>query len=194
MPKIEVDEEELLKLRSLEGVIKKIASDPKRAIALEKLHKEVDPNVPTPRSDMLAPISAEVQEVTKTMATLREELATEKAEREKEKRLGEFERTYNAGFEKLRRDGWTDAGIEGVKKLMEERGITDHEIAAAYFEKLHPPQMPVTPGAVGAWNFAQPAQDDDFTKKLLETRGENNPLLDKTIADALADVRGPARR
>ncbi len=78
---------------------------------------------------------------------------------------------------------------------MEDKGILDADIAAAYFEKQHPPQAPVTPGGSGAWNFMDmPADGDADLKKLVETKGESEQLIQKMAIDALNDVRGASRR
>ena len=89
----------------------------------------------------------------------------------------------------------TAAGEESVRKLMEEKGITDPEIAWAYHQRLHPPQSPIQNSGSGAWNFLEPPADDQVDlKRLIETKGESIPLIDKMARDALADIRGQQRR
>ena len=87
--------------------------------------------------------------MSKTVADLRKEIADDKAEREKKIRLDALNGTVEGGLAKLRRAGWTDEGLTEVRKLMDEKGILDSEIAAAYYEKQHPPQTPATPSGVG---------------------------------------------
>ena len=99
-----------------------------------------------------------------------------------------------AGFAALRRDGYTQEGLAEVRKIMDEKGILDPAIAAAYFEKLHPPPTVVTPvGAIGAWNFTDTPEGDSDVKKLLETQGRSEALSDKMAMAALADVRNQRR-
>ena len=57
MPKIEVDEEELLQLRGLQGVIRKISSDPQRAMKLEALHKESVTAIGQPRATVTVTVA-----------------------------------------------------------------------------------------------------------------------------------------
>ena len=97
----------------------------------------------------------------------------------------------------MRKSGWTDDGLVEVKKLMEERGIIDPEIAAAYYEKQHPPQVPATPSGVGAWNFGEVADDTDaYSKALMASKNaaENDSLVMREAGKALQEIRGASRR
>src|SRR5260370_1151126 len=78
------------------------------------------------------------------------------------------------GISKLVAEGWMPDGIAAVRKLMEEKAIIDPAIAAAYYEKTHPPAAPVAGGG-GPWNFIDATAaggDDPDWKKLIETKGE----------------------
>ena len=78
---------------------------------------------------------------------------------------------------------------------MEERGILDIEVAAAFYEKQNPPQVPATPRGMGGWNFVEQVNDSEADlKKLLDTRGNNEVLADKMAREALNEFRGATRR
>lgn len=196
MPKmVEVDEEQLLQSQRLRATVEKIMADPKARVLVEQAHKLVDANAKTPTLDAqktanepLEAIQKQVSDFIAAQTKASEDAATKR-------KLDEIEAKKTSGLAQLRANGWTDEGIKGVEKIMEEQGILDPDIAAAYFEKLHPPQTPIKPGGSGAWNFLDmPKEGDDDLKKLVETKGEHDGLLQKMAMDALAEVRGTSRR
>lgn len=62
-------------------------------------------------------------------------------------------------FKRLKTEnGFTDEGIEEIKKIMVERKVADPEVAAAYFEKRNPPKAIESSGfAERGWNFGDGA-------------------------------------
>lgn len=196
MPKVEVDEDELVRDRKLRAVVAKIYSNPKAKLLLQQAHKEVDPEAQTPDLDAQKPIDDAISGMKQELSNFIAETKKEKAEREDRERLESLNGRITSGLADLKRQGWTEQGIKGVQELMEKYGIVDPEIAASHYEKLHPPATPAMPGGTGAWNFLEmPAEDDVDLKKLIETKGESAPLLDKMVRETLAETRGqPVRR
>ncbi len=191
----EIDEVELLRLRKQDATVHALMSNPKAKKKIFEAYKEHDPNARIPELDMEEAARQPVVALEKTVADLTKQIADDKAEREKQAKLESLNGSVEKGMAKLRGAGWTDDGLGEVKKLMEERGILDPEIAAAYYEKNHPPQTPATPRGVGGWNFVDQVQDGEADlKKLLETRGNNEALADKMAREALNEIRGATRR
>lgn len=196
MPKVEVDEDELVRSRKLRDVVAKIYSSPKAKLLLQQAHKEVDPEAQTPDLDAQKPIDDAISGIKQELTSFINESKKEKQEREEKERLDALNNQVNSGLAALKRQRWTEEGLKGVRELMDKHGILDAEIAASYYEKLHPPATPAMPGGTGAWNFLEmPAEDDVDLKKLIETKGESAPLLDKMVRETLAEMRGqPVRR
>ena len=195
MPTAEIDEVELLRLRRQDQTVHALMANPKAKRKVLEAYREHDPNARIPELDAEAAAAAPVNELTKTVADLRKEIADDKAEREKKIRLDALNGTVEGGMAKLRREGWQDEGLAEVRKIMDEKGILDPEIAAAYYEKQHPPQTPATPSGVGGWNFVENVQDGEADlKKLLDSKGNNEALADKMAREALTEVRGASRR
>ncbi len=197
MPKVEIDEAELLEHRRMRGVIAKITADPKRKAALEMLHKAVDPDVPTPTNDLLAPVDAAVSAVSKEMADLKKQLEDEKKESEKQRNLAQLSQRVDDGLSSLKRAGWMDEGIAKVKAIMEEKGLLDVDDAVAIFERRNPPPAPIAPGGSGAWNFMDDTAAGDADadiKKMIETKGNSDALLNGMINKTLMEVRGTRQR
>ena len=190
MPMVEVDEVELQKSKKLRDTVEKMLKNPKTRRSFLEAHKTVDPETPIPEIDSAAPVLEAVDATTKRIADLEKKIETDAAERERTAKLQSLESKRTDGIALLRRAGWTSEGIAGVEKIMEEQGILDPAIAAAYFEKQHPPQAPVKPSGSGGWNFAEaPAEENTYTKKLLETKGQVDGIVDREAHDALQEFR-----
>lgn len=196
MPKVEIDEVELLNHRRLAQTVNTILSNPKAKVLVQQAHKMVDPTARTPELDSLQAVNEPFAQLHKKVDDFITESKAERAEREKNEKITHLKGQKDEGIASLRRQGWTAEGITGVEKLMEEKGLLDPLDAAAIFEKAHPPQLPATPsGGVGAWNFTGDVTDEQADlKKLLETKGQSDGLADKMARDALTEVRNVSRR
>ena len=190
MPMVEVDEVELQKSKKLRDTVEKMLKNPKTRRSFLEAHKAVDPDTPIPELDMTAPVREEIDATAKRITELEKKIETDAADRERAAKLQSLESKRTEGIATLRRAGWTNEGITGVEKIMEEQGILDPAIAAAYFEKQHPPQAPVKPAGSGGWNFADiPTEENNYAKKLLETKGQIDAIVDREANDALHEFR-----
>ena len=194
MATVEVDEEQVRRDAALRTTVQKILSNPQAKLLVQQAHKMVDATAVTPELDQQTQISAPLETVNKQLSELQKQIEADKAARADEKKLLELQKTVDAGFAKLRQQRWTDDGIAAVKKIMEEKGLLDPLDAAAIFERDHPPQNPVQQQGSGAWNFMEVPSDDADFKRLIETKGESEPLINKMAHDALNEVRGTPRR
>lgn len=196
MPRmIEVDEDEYRRDVKLRQTVATILANPKAKRVLQEAHKMADPAAITPELDADKALAEREGGIRKEFDDYRKEQADKEAKREQDDKMAALNARYEGGRAKLRGNKWTEDGIKAVEKIMEEQGILDHEIAAAYFEKQNPPQAPSMPGGTGAWNFLEmPTDTDADLKRLVETKGENNVLLDKMAQSALAEIRGVSRR
>lgn len=196
MPKVEIDEAEFLRLSKLNNFVHAGLQNPEAAKLIEKAAKMIDPNIKTPRLDQEAAIQTPMQQMQEQMSALSKKIDDDAAARTQNQTLAALNKTRDDGIRELRRTGWTDDGIKAVEKLMDEKGILDPLDAAAIHEKHHPPQAPAMPGSSGGWNFAEAVQDDSDVdlKKLIETRGEADAVVNSIAHKALAEVRSQARR
>ena len=197
MAAVEVDEVELLRLRKQDQTVQHIWGNPKARRKIQEAVKEADPNMRIPELEIEEAAKAPVMALEKTVADLQKQIADDKAEREKNATLGSIRDRIEASKLKFRQAGWFAEDIEKVEKLMEEKGTTDFELAAAYYEKQHPPQVPATPSGVGAWNFGEVADDTDaYSKALMASKNaaENDSLVMREAGKALQEIRGASRR
>lgn len=197
MANVELDEVELQRLRKQDATVHALMSNPQAKKKIFEAYKVVEPNAKIPELEMEELAKAPVVELEKTVSALQKQIADDKAEREKETKLAALNGSVESGMSKLRKQGWTDDGLAEVRKLMDERGIIDPEIAAAYYEKQHPPQAPATPSGVGGWNFLEtPAEDNSYTKQLLASKSaaDNEQLAMNEAHKALNEFRGAQQR
>lgn len=194
MPKIEVDEAEFANLNRIKATVAKIASTPEAKKLLQKAHKLVDPNAQTPELDddeKKAQLESGFQ---KQIEELKAKIAADDEKRTNDANLAALNAKFEAGRSALRAQRYTKEGIEAVEKFMQERGIADHEIAAAYLEKQSPPAEAMSPRAFGSFNFIEQPKDDDlFLKSLLDSRGDDDGAVLKAASEAVGEIRGGRR-
>ena len=197
MASVELDEVELQRLQKQDRTVHALMANPQAKKKIFEAYKVVEPNARIPELEMEEAAKAPVMELEKTVKELRDEIAADKAEREKNRKLDSLNGSMERGFAKLRADGWMDDGIENVKKLMEEKGYIDPEDAAAIYLSKHPPQTPATPSGTGSWNFMEPpaGDGDSYTKTLLASKSaaDNEQLAMTEARKALSEFRGARR-
>ena len=189
---VEVDEEQLQRSTKAREFVESIWNNPKARRKLLEAQREVKPEDPMVKElDKPDPLDDRFAKLEKDLAEERKLRAEAEAKREQDDKIKSLKRIQDDGIAELKRAGWMPAGIEGVTKIMEEKGILDPLDAAAIWEKYNPPQHPITPSSTGSWNFLEPTADESADlKKLVETKGENDRLVDKMAFEALKEIRG----
>ena len=191
----ELTEVEIQRLQTQDRTLHSLMGNPKAKKKILEAYKAANPEASIPELELEEAAKAPVMALEKDIAELKKQLADEKAENEKNTKLAQLSGSIEAGITKLRQAGWLDENITELRKTMEERGILDVDIAAAYYEKQHPPQEVATPRGSGGWNFIENVQDGEKDlQKLLETKGSSEVLADKMARDALNEFRGAQRR
>ena len=195
MATIEIDEVELLRLKRQDQTVHSLMSNPKAKRRILEAYKDQYPDAKIPELEIEEAARKPVEDLTKTVIDLKKQIDDDKAEREKFAKLASLSDGINAQKAKFRRAGWCAEDIAAVEKLMEEKGTTDFELAAALYEKNRPPSQVATPSGVGGWNFVDNVQDaEKDLKALVDSRGNNEALADKMAREALQEVRGAQRR
>lgn len=187
---VDIDEEEYLRLKKIDASLGAIMAHPEGKLLAERAAKAVWPTAKTPNLDAVEEREKSSTELRKELDEFKKAQEAKDAEREKRETVSRLVQERDSELASLRREGWTEEGIAGVQKFAEEKGILDIKIAAAAFEKLHPPQAPITPGGGGSWNFMEPPADSDIDlKKLIETKGNSDQLVDKMAREAVTEMR-----
>jgi hypothetical protein len=186
MPVKEVDETQWNSAQNVVRSVTEIMKDPKRRMRLLELQKEAEPNAVIPELDAQKPVQEAVEGISKKFDELRAELQTEREKRDNDSKLEQFTKKYEAGRKLLATNGYNEDGVKAVEKLMEERGIADHEDALVIYERLHPPQQPIKSNNAAVSSFlAQAKADgdggDELAKRLIASKGNDPWVLDRLI-------------
>ncbi len=190
MALIEIDDSELASHRQVTETMQKLLANPKTRNMILRAQKIANPDAVIPELDATEPLRGELEDVRSTLASLTETLAADRAEREKASKMQALEKQWNAGRSKLRNNGYTDEGLEAVEKFMEDKGLADHEIAAAAYERFNPPQEPVRSISNNRFDvFGQEDRSSEHMKSLLADP-ESPTALDNIINDTLRSIRG----
>lgn len=191
----EIDESQLANYRTLQEFVQRGLAHPEGRKLLKQAEKLLYPDRAVPEVDAAAEVRAEVDAKLKTLDEKMAALDAAEAKRKEEEGKATLARQWQGGRDLLRAGGYTDEGVTAVEKLMEERGIFDHEAAAALHEKMHPPPEPTTVGGSTAWNFFEKPADEGPLKNALAALVEGTDLqgesfLNAAIPLALREVRG----
>lgn len=190
MALVEIDDATLAAQQQVVSTMQKLLNNPKTRRQILQAQKELDPNLVIPELDVAEPFRGEISEVRSTLAELQKSLAEERAEREAREARAQLQERWNSGRSKLRANGYTDEGMSEVEKFMEEKGIADHEIAAAAFERLHPPSEPVRSVGSNRFDIFEPENRSSEHMKALFANPDDSMALDALINDTLRQVRG----
>ena len=173
MALIEVDADEFHRLRAnaealpSKTLLDKVGSDPGRRRRFLEMVKEMDPTANIPEIDASAPALERVGAIAKEFNEFKEAIEAERQERAKAEREKSTMSTIEQERAKLRAQGYQDEGITAVEKLMQDRGLTDYEAAAALLERSQPADEVILPNYDRSWNFATPDEGDDSSKLLV---------------------------
>ena len=189
---VEVDENELAALRRVTGFVNSALANPETRQTILMAQRKLNPNVPIPELDAAKPVQDALAELRNEMKADREAREAEKREREAASVEAKARQQWNQGRKSLHKAGWNDEGVKVIEEFMEKRGIADHEVAAAAYEKMHPaPEAPVGGGPNRFDLFGSKAKNGEALKPLFE--GRDDEFLGTMIQQTLADVRGTAR-
>lgn len=191
MAKREVEETDFLASQELVKLFADMLNNPDARKHVLTGKKIVRPHESIPEFDAAAPLARRLDELNKKIDDAEKARNEAIAKAAEEKKTAELHANWDKQKQALREAGWLAEGIDKVEKLAFDRGIPDLDAAAALYEKLNPPTAPHEPVGRGFWeSFGTPTEEDGDMKKLLDSRGQSEGLLNKMIGDALREVRG----
>jgi len=187
----EIDETRLNSLTAVAQIADSLLKNPKTRTQYLKAVKEANPNIPIPEIDAAGPVVSEVaairEEFTKELKALREEREKEL----KDRQLDSVRSQYNKGKQSLLDLGYTPEGVADVEKFMETNSILDWDVARKAYEYDNPRPAPARPSRGNYFDLMEQKQTggDDYIKKLFETGGQDESVLDAQINTVLAEAR-----
>src|SRR5258708_2828947 len=186
MPNIEVDEAEFLANKKLRETVRKMLEKPSAAKLLKLAEKEIDPTISHPEIEMERAVDEKVGALTKTVTDFIAESKTAREKDAEDRRLERLQESMESGITRLKaEEGLTDEGEKALRELMTKKGIPDVDDAWAIFQRHNPPPPPAAPSSGRMFDVISAAKngDDEFIKGMIESRGENQSLVDKVAWD-----------
>ena len=161
----EIDDGELQELRNAQDLVRKLTTNPKSKRFFEKGVKEINPEFQTEEDiakPFVDPIQARLDEIDKVVKTRFQKMDEDAIDSKISERFSELRKVH----------GYTDEGIDNVKKIMVERKIPDVDAAVALFEKQNKPKAEPLPGLTpSSWGFGSNSGDEYFDKLMAGDRG-----------------------
>lgn len=187
MPMTEIDETELHNLRGLQQVLAQIEKHPEARALAQKAVSIAAPDRAGPEVKIRSEFDERFSKVEGMITSFVDEQKKTAAERETAAQRAALEARWMEGRATIRKSGYTGEGLEAVEKLMEERGIADHEAGVALFERQNPPPAPLISGG-NRWDWAAPDTKNTPDLKPLYD-GNEDAFLGPAIANAIKEVR-----
>lgn len=187
----EIDETRLGSLTAIAQIADSVLKNPKTRKKYLEAIKEARPDIPIPEIDAAQPVATEIasirEEFTKELKALREDRDNEK----KDRLLGSVRDQYNKGKQELLDLGYTPEGVADIEKFMEANNLTDFSLARKAYEFDNPRPAPARPSRGNYFDLMEQktAGSDDYIKKLFETGGQDESVLDAQISTVLAEAR-----
>src|SRR5215831_3524545 len=152
----EVNDTDLARMLRAQKLVDELLRSPQTKRKFERTIKEIDPTF-VGSDDFDEPIREEIKAIGDKLDSFLERHKT-----------SEEDAKLEAAFSQLRTDGgFTDEGIDKIKKIMVDRNVADPFAAAAYYEKHNPPPAPQRPSSFNGLGWGFGAKTDDEDAKLL---------------------------
>ena len=196
---VEVDETRLSNLNTIAQIADGLMKSPKARQKYLEAVKEVYPNVSIPEIDVARSALSDVakfrNDVINEVKKIRDDITKDK----ETSQVSAIQKKYEQGKQSLNDLGYTPEGVEAVEKFMTENSILDWDVGRKAYEYDNPRPAPAPPSRGNMFDFVQQKNNgDDYIKKLFETGGKDESVLDNQINVVLAEARqglsGAARR
>lgn len=168
----EIDDNELDLLKRAAALLNLL--DQKGGLEFKQMVKKHMPDVSIPEIDVAAPV---IERISKVEKEFHDHLASLKS--------SQVDQELDRSFEALKKQGYTDEGINHIRKLMVDEKIAHPEAAAALFDRRQP-KAPVPVSTTSAWNFGKADEKDERAKRLLD---DPEGFVDQEASDILNELR-----
>jgi|SRR5579883_2402352 len=153
MPR-EISDEEFVANQRLRALLNDLYTDESVGVSFKELIKKKYPQARIPELDLLKPQNERMDKIEKSIGEIKELFGKASTDYARERALSQVREQF----------GLTDEGMDRVRKVMEEKKISDPEIAAGYVVGTTKPEPAGQSNLGGSWNFfsadGKEAQED----------------------------------
>lgn len=137
------------------------------------------------------PLREELHATNKKLAEFQQDWLAKKAADEETARVRQFEAQWADQENVLRREGYMEGAIAGIKDLAAKKGIVDLRDAAAVYDKTTPPASVAAPrfGSLALLDGSASDGADDYMAKLFKGAGSAPGETRKQVKAAIEEVR-----
>jgi hypothetical protein len=190
----EVDETRLGSLTTIAQIADGLLKNPKARRKYLEAVKETYPNMAIPEIDAAAPVLDEVTKVKEEFSAELKKFRDDMAKERETALVGSIKNRFETERSNLiTKHNYTPEGADALVKMMEEKGLTDFDIARKAFEFDNPRPPPGRPSRGNMFDMVeQRASGDDFIKQLFAAGKDSNAhesLIDGKIGSVLAESR-----
>lgn len=194
---IEVDETQLASLQNTAKIVQGMLNNPKTRRKVLEAYKEHNPTAAIPELDVTEPV---VERMNNLEGAVIEFMKTERENRDKEKtetQLDRIRQQAEQGRRMLSDRGYTAEGITKLEEFRNQKGLVDYNDAVRLYELDNPPPAVAEP--TGGMNFfdmihGNQEVEDNFNKRLHDSQGQDDSVVDRMARQAIQDMRGASRR
>lgn len=186
---VEIDETRLGNLQTVATIADALLKNPKTRKQYLSAVKEAYPQIPIPEIDAAAPVLSQVSDLEKKMDAFIETVKKERDEDKTDRARRGIDRKVEEGRALLRSRMYTEEGIQKIEEMMATEGIADYNNAIKIHEFDNPPPAIGRPSRGNMFDIQEQKTGDDYIKKLFETGGKDESVVDAHISTVLSEAR-----
>lgn len=162
-----------------------LLADPKTRKKALRLIKEKFPDASIPEIDAAEPMETEISAIGKKVEEALTELRADNKKLRDELATKEQDQQIVGKFSALKAArGYTDEGLDNIKKLMVDKSIADPEAAADHFDALNYKPAPIEPSSWAGTSYLN--VKDEGVKSWLD---DPDGMTDRAINEVLTEAR-----
>lgn len=187
---VEIDETRLNNLTTIAQIADGLLKNPKTRRQYLQAVKTNHPGISIPEIDAAQPVLEDVEKVKTAVFDEIKKLREDIQKDQEGRQVSAVKLKYEQGRQAMLDMGYTPEGVADLEKMMTEKGLLDWEDGRRIYEYDHPRPAPARPTRGNMFDFVeQKNTGDDYIKKLFETGGKDESIVDAQISKVLEESR-----
>lgn len=194
---VEIDETQLASLQNTAKAVQSLLKNPKTRLKVLEAYKENFPEAPVPELDAARPVMGRIENLEKAVIDFMKNERESREQERTEARLAEIRAQAEQGRQMLRSRGYNDDGIKKLEEFRDQKGLVDYNDAIRLYELDFPPAQVAEPSSgMNLFDIMHNdrSSDDEFNKRLHESLGQDDSVVDRMARQAIQEMRGASAR